>query len=159
MTDSGDRSVVASTLMMLTCLVLGLLAGGMLVIGVAFVSFWKTLSPADFQAWFASHSHLIGRLMIPLGIGAVAATVAALAASWRGPVARRRCLFVAAFSAVGVMVTYPIFFAATNAAFERGGLADSTVGALLDRWAAWHWVRTGLGIVGFFAALRALQQP
>ena len=38
MTDSGDRSVVASTLMMLTCLVLGLLAGGILVIGASFVS-------------------------------------------------------------------------------------------------------------------------
>jgi hypothetical protein len=57
----------------------------------------------------------------------------------------RRWLFVAAFSAVGVMVTYPIFFAATNAAFERGGLADSTVRALLGRWAAWHWVRNGTG--------------
>jgi Anthrone oxygenase len=158
MTESRDRSVVAPTLMMLTCLVLGLLAGGMLVIGVSFVSFWKTLSPADFQAWFASHSHLIGRLMIPLGIGGVAATVAALAACWRGPMTCRRWLFVSAFSAVGVMVTYPIFFAATNEAFERGGLADSTVRALLDRWAVWHWVRTGLGIVGFFAALRALQR-
>lgn len=50
MTDSYDQSVVASTLMMLTCLVLGLLAGGMLVIGVSFVSFWKSLSPSDFQA-------------------------------------------------------------------------------------------------------------
>ena len=39
MTDSRDRSVVASTLTMLTCLVLGLLAGGMLVIAVSFVSF------------------------------------------------------------------------------------------------------------------------
>jgi hypothetical protein len=84
MTESRDRSVVAPTLMILTCLVLGLLAGGMLVIGVSFVGFWKTLSPADFQAWFASHSHLIGRLMIPLGIAGVSATLAALAACWRG---------------------------------------------------------------------------
>jgi hypothetical protein len=29
---------------------------------------------------------------------------------------------------------------------------------LLDRWANWHWIRTGLGIVGFVAALRALQR-
>jgi hypothetical protein len=42
MIDSHDRSVVGSTLMMLTCLVLGLLAGGMLVIGVSFISFWNT---------------------------------------------------------------------------------------------------------------------
>jgi hypothetical protein len=158
MADSRDRSVVATTLMMLTCLVLGLLAGGMLVIGVSFVSFWKSLSPSGFQAWFASYSHLIGRLMIPLGAGSVAATVATLVACWSGPPTRRRWLLIAALAAIGVMVTYPIFFAGTNESFERGGLSDSAVRSLLDRWATWHWIRTGLGIVGFIAALRALQR-
>jgi hypothetical protein len=158
MTDSRDRSVIASTLMMCACLVLGLLAGGMLVIGISFVSFWKSLTPSQFQGWFGSYAHLIGRLMIPLGVGGVAVTVAAVVACWRGAATSRLWLLIAAFSAAGVMVTYPIFFAATNEAFERGGLSDSAVRALLDRWAAWHWVRTGLGIVGFFAALRALQR-
>jgi MFS family permease len=143
---------------MLACLVLGLLAGGMLVIGVAFVSFWKSLPPGDFQAWFASYSHLIGRLMVPLGAGSVAATVAAFVACWSGPAPRRRWLLMAALSAIGVMVTYPIFFAGANEAFVRGGLSDSAMRSLLDRWATWHWIRTGLGIVGFFAALRALQR-
>jgi Domain of unknown function (DUF1772) len=156
MTDSRERSTVSSTLMMLTCLVLGLLAGGMLVIGVSFVSFWKSLSPSDFQAWFASYSHLIGRLMIPLGAGSVAASVATLVTCWSGSATRRRWLLLAALSAIGVMVTYPIFFAATNEAFVRGGLSDSAVRTLLDRWATWHWFRTALGIVGFLAALRAL---
>ena len=144
--------------MMLTCLVFGLLAGGMLVIGISFVSFWKSLSPSDFQAWFASYSHLIGRLMIPLGAGSVAATLAALLACWSGPATRRGELLVAALSTIGVMMTYPIFFAATNESFVRGGLSDSTVRSVLDRWATWHWIRTGLGTVGFIAALRALQR-
>jgi hypothetical protein len=39
---------VTSALTMLACLVLGLFTGGMLVIGVAFVSFWKKLSPVTF---------------------------------------------------------------------------------------------------------------
>jgi hypothetical protein len=155
---SRDRSVVASALVVLTCLVLGLLAGGMLLIGVSFVSFWKSLSPSDFQAWFASHSHLIGRLMIPLGAGGVVVTVAAVIACWRGPATARRWLLIAAVSVVGVMVTYPVFFASANAAFERGGLTDVAVHALLDRWAAWHWSRTALGTLGFLAALRALQE-
>jgi hypothetical protein len=158
MTDSRDQAGVVSTLMMLTCLVLGLLAGGMLVIGVSFVSFWRSLSPSDFQAWFASYSHLIGRLMIPLGTGSVAATVATLVACWSGPATRRRWLLIAALSAIGVLATYPIFFAGTNESFMRGGLSDSAVRSLLDRWVTWHWIRTGLGIVGFFAALRALQR-
>src|SRR5262245_11394800 len=156
--DSPGRSVVASSLLILTCLVQGLLAGGMLVIGVSLVAFWKSLPPSDFQAWFASHSHLIGRLMLSLGIASIAVTVAAVIASWRGPVTCRRWLLIAAFSAVGVMVTSPIFFAATNEAFARGGLSDSAVRTLLDQWAAWHWFRTALGTFGFFAALRARHQ-
>jgi hypothetical protein len=96
--------------------------------------------------------------MIPLGAGSVAASVATLVACWSGPTTRRRWLLLAALSAIGVMVTYPIFFAATNEAFVRGGLSDSAVRSLLDRWAAWHWIRSGLGIVGFFAALQALQR-
>ena len=159
MTDAPDRSVVvASVLIMLACLVLGLLAGGMLVIGVAFVSFWKSLSPSDFQTWFASYSHLIGRLMIPLGAASIAVTVAALVACWSGPATRRGGLLIAALSAIGVMVTYPVFFAGTNESFVRGGLSDSAMRSLLDRWATWHWIRTVLGTVGFIAALRALQR-
>src|SRR5262245_15730628 len=113
--------MTAVTLVMATCLVLGLLAGGMLVIGVSLVSFWKSLSPGEFQAWFGSHSHLIGRLMVPLGFGGVAVSVAAVLACWKAPAPCRRSLVVAAASVVGVMVTYPIFFASTNAAFVRGG--------------------------------------
>jgi len=54
------------------------------------------------------------------------------------------------------MATYPLFFAAANAAFARGDLSDAAARSLLDRWATWHWVRTGLGALGFVAALRAL---
>jgi hypothetical protein len=151
---ASDRSVVASILQMLTCLLLGWLTGAMLVIGVSLVSFWKSLSPGDFQVWFATHSHLIGRLMIPLGIGGLAVSVAAVIAGWRS--SARGWLLIAAVSAMGVMVTYPLFFATANETFVRGGLADAAARSLLDRWAAWHWLRTGLGVVGFVAALRAL---
>jgi Domain of unknown function (DUF1772) len=153
----GDlMSVVTSILTFLTCLVLGLLVGGMLVIGTTLVSFWKSLSPSDFQVWFASYSHLGGRVMIPLGVGSVVAAVAAAAAGWRGQA--RRWLLIAALSTVAVMVTYPVFFASTNAAFVRGGLSDSEVRSLLARWETWHWIRTGFGALGFAAALRALQR-
>ena len=150
----NDRSSVASILRMLSCLLLGLLTGAMLVIGVSLVSFWKSLSPGDFQVWFATHSHLIGRLMIPLGIGGLAVSVTAVIAGWRSSV--RGWLLIATASTLGVMVTYPLFFASANDTFVRGGLADAAARSLLDRWAAWHWLRTGLGAVGFVAALRAL---
>src|SRR5262247_2660218 len=123
--DSGGPSVVATAFLIMTCFVLGLLVGGMLVIGVSLVSFWKSLSPSDFQAWFASHSHLVGRLMIPLGAGGIAVSVAAVVACREGSATRRRWLLIAAVSVMGVMVTYPLFFAATNESFVRGGLSDA----------------------------------
>ena len=151
---SRGRSVVASTLLTLTYLILGVLAGGMLVIGVSLVSFWQSLSPSDFQVWFAAHSHLVGRSIIPLGVGAA---VTGPRSSPAGAVRRPSLALIAALAAMGVMVTYPCFFAATNAAFVRGGLSDAAARSLLDRWATWHWIRTGSGRVGFVAALRALQ--
>jgi hypothetical protein len=48
----------------------------------------------------------------------------------------RRWRLIATFSAIGVMVAYPIFFAERMSAFVRGGLSDSAVRSLLDRWAA-----------------------
>jgi Anthrone oxygenase len=57
---------------------------------------------------------------------------------------------------MGVMITYPLFFAATNEAFAHGGLSEAAARSLLDRWATWHWIRTGLGALGFVAALQAL---
>src|SRR5262249_41399649 len=127
-----------------------------LVIGVSLVSFWKSLSPSDFQAWFASHSHLVGRLMIPLGAGGIAVSVAAVAACRAARVTRRRWLLIAAASARGVAVICPLFVAATNEWFVRGGRSDAAARSLLYRWAIWHWIRTGLGALGFLAALRSL---
>src|SRR5499427_10459104 len=102
------HAVVASTLLILTCLVLGLLAGGMLVIGIALVSFWKSLSPSDFQAWFAAHAHLVGRLMIPLGVGALAVAEATVVACWRGAATARRWLLIAAMATIKMITTYPL---------------------------------------------------
>src|SRR6058998_1276304 len=121
-----------------SALLLGLLAGAMLLIALALAPFWQSLPPAEFRAWFAANAFRIGRLMIPLG------AAAALAA-------------VAAACALGVGI---ITLAVNEPANERfaapGVLGDAETRALLARWVAWHWVRVGLGLGGFVAALRAL---
>src|SRR5262249_52384731 len=50
-----------------------------------------------------AQSHLIGRLMIPLGTGSIVVAVAALVASWCDP-ARRLWSLMATLTAVGVTV-------------------------------------------------------
>jgi hypothetical protein len=89
----------------------------MLVIGVSLLSVWKSLSAGDFQSWFAFHSHLVGRLMTPLGAGIIAVTVERYSPAGE---ARRQTVagsLIAAVSITVVMVTYPLFSEATNEAF------------------------------------------
>jgi hypothetical protein len=94
--------------------------------------------------------------MIPLGAITVLVSLAAAAVSWLRP-SQLRWAVIAAVCALCVMVSYPVFFAEANASFIAGGLSDSAVRALLDKWVVWHWGRTILGLAGFVAAVLALQ--
>ena len=98
--------------------------------------------------------------MIPLGAASVAATMAALVACWSGPATRRGGLLVAALSAIGVMVTYPVFFAGTNESFVRGGIsvhgaipARSLGDLALDSYGTWDG-RFHRGITSASAVVR-----
>jgi hypothetical protein len=149
---SGVRAILV-----LSVLSFGLLTGAMLLIGISIVGFWKSLPPSEFISWFASHSSRLGVIMIPLGSITVLVSLAALVVSWRLRSKQRQWSMIAALCALLVMVSYPVFFAGANASFIAGGLSDSTVRALLDKWAVWHWGRTLLGLIGFVAAILALQ--
>jgi hypothetical protein len=72
----------------------GLLAGGMVLIEVVLLPFWRGSSPADFRDWFAAHSGRIRDLMIPLGAGAGTVGAASAVAHWwkAGGVPLRRWL-------------------------------------------------------------------
>jgi len=132
---------------------LGLLAGAMLLIALAVAPFWQSLPPAEFRTWFGAHAFRIGRLMIPLGAGAAFA-VAALAA--RGLPTRGSHLSAAACALGVALITLAVAEPANERFAAPDGLGDAETRALLARWVAWHWVRVGLGLGGFGAALRAL---
>ncbi len=146
-----------SAILVLSVLSFGLLTGAMLLIGVSIVGFWKSLTSSDFVSWFASHSGRLGVIMIPLGAMTLLVSLAAAVVSWRSRAKQQRWSVIAALCALCVMVSYPIFFAEANASFIAGGLSDSAVRALLDKWVVWHWARTLLGLAGFVAAILALQ--
>jgi hypothetical protein len=136
----------------LAALFLGLLSGGMLVIAVALVPFWTSLPPAEFRAWFAANAGRIGQVMIPLGAGAAIFSVLAAVGGSRG----RGWLLLAAGGAAAVALITAVVNEPANEHFAAGTLTDPETVALLARWARWHYVRLGCGLVGFYASLRAL---
>ena len=138
-----------------SALLLGLPTGAMLLIALALVPFWQSLPPAGFRAWFAANSYRIGRLMIPLGAGAAAASgIAALAG--RGHPTRGAHLRAAACALAIAAITLAVNEPANERFAAPVALTDAETSALLARWVAWHRVRVALGLVGFLAALRAL---
>jgi hypothetical protein len=148
-----------SAVLVLSVLSFGLFTGAMLLIAISIVGFWKTLTASEFVDWFTLHSSRIGTMMIPLNAVTLLLSLAAAAVSWRSRASQRRFAVAALLCALAVTISYPLFFAQANASFVAGGLSDSAVHVLLDQWAAWHWFRTVLGLVGFLAAVLTLQPP
>ena len=113
----------------LAALLLGLLAGAMLFIGVVLVPFWHALPPAELRGWFALATYLVTRT--------TSAVLAAIAS--------------AGVVGVTVLVNEP-----ANRRFAGPVyLSDADTVALLGRWRRWHWLRVGLGLLAFVAAVVA----
>jgi hypothetical protein len=148
--------VLARPLASATAILLGLLAGGLLLIRVVLVPFWRGMPPAEFRTWFAAHSGRLRRVMMPLAAGAAAAASARAALDVATGEGVRPGSAVAAGAAVGVIAVTVAVNGPANRRFESGGLGDEQTVALLRRWARWHDVRVVLGLVGAVAAVRAL---
>jgi hypothetical protein len=147
--------MVAGWLTSLTAVLAGLLAGGMLLIRVVLVPFWRSVTPSEFRRWFGAYSGHIRRLMLPLGPAtAVAATASAIAQAASADEDRVSSATTAA-TAVGVVAITVSVNEPANAKFVEDGLGDDETVALLSRWARWHDVRLALGLIGALAAARA----
>ena len=147
--------MVARWLASLTAVLAGLLAGGMLLIRVVLVPFWRSVPPSEFRRWFGAYSGHIRRLMLPLGpASAVAATASAITQTATAD-GDRVSSVTAAATAVGVVAITVSVNEPTNARFVEDGLSDDETAALLRRWARWHDVRVALGLIGALAAARA----
>jgi hypothetical protein len=124
----------------------------MLLIAVSLVPWWRSVAAGEFRAWFVAHSFRLGQVMVPLGVAATAAAVATLlvAVVARGPLMATAVQLGALLGVLGVYFGFnkPI----NDQIFADGALPEARVRTLLRRWAAWHWVRVGLGLVAFVAA-------
>ena len=145
-------------LALLSAVLNGLLAGGMILIELVLVPFWRAAPPAEFRSWFAAHSPRLRALLVPLGAGAgvvnVASALARVATGGRGGASSAAAAAAAAAAgvlAVTVTVNEPI-----NHRFTADGLADAETTDLLARWARWHHLRVALGVTATLGAALAL---
>ena len=121
----------------------GLLAGAMLFLRVVLLPFWRGLPPAEFRAWFARHSGRIRALMVPLGVGAAGASLAATAARVANGEDARANAVAAASSGAVVTVTVTVNEPA-NREFVREDFGDerrplSSRAGRAGTICAWRW--------------------
>jgi hypothetical protein len=147
--------VISRFLALFSAVLAGLLAGGMILIDVVLLPFWRGLPPEQFRTWFAEHSSRIRTLMIPLGAGAAAVNGAsAVVQTAKG--ARAGAATVAAAAAAGVVAITITVNEPMNHRFTAGQLTDAETAKLLERWARWHRLRVTLGVLATLRAASAL---
>jgi hypothetical protein len=117
--------VLARPLASATAILLGLLAGGLLLIRVVLVPFWRGMPPAEFRTWFAAHAGRLRRVMMPLAAGSAAAASARAAVDVATGEGVRPSSAVAAGAAVGVIAVTVAVNGPPTAGSSRAGSETS----------------------------------
>ena len=139
----------------LAAALLGVSLGGMLTDGVLLVPFWREIAPADFLVWFAANARRMFVFFTPLQLGGAALATTAAAVAFGTKSRSRNWAAIAALFSIAVLVPYFLFFQAANAGFADPAANAEQVPAQLARYAAWQWLRIGLGAAAFSASLVA----
>lgn len=137
---------------------LGLFVGATLTEGFVLVPYWRSLPPGEFFRWYAANDQRLLGFFGPLtSLAALLAGAAALASLWEGHPGRWQAS-VAAVLSIAVVSTFFLYFQRVNASFAAATIRAEDVSAELGRWSSWHWLRTGLSIAAFAAALLSLRR-
>ncbi len=130
-----------------------LFSGGMFFIALGIVPYWNSLPPQEFKTWFATNGIFLGRVMIPLGITSILSCIAAWLYSGRP---HNRRMLGTSLACLGVTFLLYIFIYSDLNSFllEAANSPQLTIEEARTKWTRWHWVRTVLGIVATFTAMR-----
>jgi uncharacterized membrane protein len=150
-------SLVCEILLPLSAASLGIFAGAMLTEGFVLVSFWRSLAPTAFLEWYAANDRRLLAFFTPLTVVTVVLAIAAAVATWSADAAGFRLAAIAALLAVFALATFFLYFERANKRFATAGIDAIDVAPELERWAAWHWVRTAVSVAAFAASLLALR--
>ncbi|SDM77336.1 protein of unknown function [Geodermatophilus siccatus] len=148
--------MLSRPLALVSTVLTGVLTGGMVLIDVVLVPFWRGSSPAGFRAWFAAHSGRLRALLVPLGAATGIACTASAAVRVTGGGRGAPAAVAAAAAAGGVIAVTVTVNEPANHRFTSATLTDRETTELLRRWARWHHLRVVLGLVATVAAGRAL---
>jgi hypothetical protein len=112
-----------------------------LLLAIAIVPYWQTLSGTEVQAWFAGPFVRFSYLMVPVHLLSIITTVAAYIMNRKGP---HETLFLVAMVTLLICqaFNFTLFGANYNPALQSQSLTPDAALAVLDQWDFYHLVRT-----------------
>lgn len=150
---------MTTVLLALAAGALGIFAGAMLTEAGVLVPWWRSLSAAEFHAWYAANDrrllHFFGPPTTAAAVLALAAAGAAFAEGHPG----RWLALLAALLMLAALASFFVYFRAANAAFAAASTPPAALPGALARWAAWHRARTVVALAALAASLLALVVP
>lgn len=137
---------------------LGIFLGAMLTEGLVLVPYWRSLPAEDFYSWYgANDKRLLGFFGPLTWLAALSALAAAGISLWTTHPGRWYAVAAAACT-LAVVSMFFVYFERANASFSLGTMPANELRVELDRWAAWHWMRSGLSLAALTAAVLAAWQ-
>ena len=134
---------------------LGVFFGAMLTEGLVLVPYWRSLPAEAFYAWYgANDKRLLGFFGPLTWLAALSALAAAGISVWMAHPGRWYAVAAAACVLVVVSMFF-VYFERANATFSLGRTPASELRVELERWATWHWARSGLSLAALTAAVLA----
>ncbi len=118
--------------------------GGCLVVSLVMVPDWRKMEPDAFLDWFSKNGPRLGLTMLPLeAVGSLFAVLAFVDAMRRKSDSRA-IWGLSSICIVATLVLLPVYFAQANARMLNKTIEVSEVGAELESWSNWQWLRTVL---------------
>ncbi len=134
----------------------GVFAGSMLTEGAVLVPHWRSLSPAEFFAYYRANDRRLFRWFAAATAAAALATWAAAALAWATSHSERGLIAFAALLSLVYVAMFPLYFARANASFSAASVPEARLPEELARWHQLHWLRSAIAAAAFGALLLAL---
>ncbi len=136
----------------ISAMLLGLLAGSLLLEGAVLVPFWKTLKPEEFFAFHPIFGQQLFRYFAPLTV--LAGIMPASSALWSG--GSNIGLNISAAASLITLSFFPLYFKRANAAFSNGLVSAEALSDRLAQWGKMHNLRTMIAMAAFGSAVLGL---
>ena len=147
---------VCDVLQILSAATIGLLVGALLTEGCLFVPYWRWLPANKFYALYQELHPRLYRYFTPITVAPLLLNLAAGIVSVVRTDAGRWPIVIAFGLCLCAAVTHELYFKRANTQFANASIEPDALAVELKRWAVWHWIRTGLAVLAFGAALVSL---